>query len=310
MKRTALWWLAAAGVLLCAATLAGGAAARKAAPTGDAGYSPTGGYPTITGRSPPAPSGNVRVDDRGIPIVYYEGVGWRRNPGTVAAFGLGWYGYWLTSGDRHALVMARTEADWLLRNQQRRAGTWVYAFPFEVASGLRVASPWTSAYAQGVAISLLTRVWHATGNRAYLTSALAATSPLERSFAHGGLVTTLFGRRFFYLEYPTRPPTLTVNGLMATLVGLYDLSRAAPRSEARRLFVGGLRTLRFALPLYDLPDGSQLYDLSNVMAPPRAQNLAGPGYLIVDAAYLRALTSMAPNPVFRFYADRWSARAA
>lgn len=110
--------------------------------------------------------------------------------------------------------------------------------------------------AQGQAISLLVRVYLATGRSRHLLAAVRALRPLRRSVRRGGLTARLNGRPW-YEEYPTSPPSFVLNGFMFTLLGLHDLAAVAPRSAAPSLYRQGLRTLVASLRLYDTQGGSR-----------------------------------------------------
>lgn len=253
-------------------------------------YSPAGAYvgPLATNVDPPGV-----ILREGVPVDYYPGRGYQRNAVTIEQYGLAAFGRFVAfhrPADRVAAVRA---ADWLLGAQQRD-GTWLYHFRFTLEGHL-LRPPWISALAQGQALSLLERVYRATGRRRYLLGALRALRPLERAplrrCYHGDC------RHPIYEEYPTHPPANVLNGFMFTLLGLYDLSSVAPRSPAGAMYRAGRRTLLAALPSYDaggLPRYDQL-----------APGIADQSYQAVHIYLLRALNSIAPSPELRFYAARW-----
>jgi heparosan-N-sulfate-glucuronate 5-epimerase len=251
-------------------------------------------------RAPFTARPSIVFDASGIPRVRYPG---RRrlvyNPVTVAQHGLQQLSYYVRTGRRADLRRAVRAGRWFEQTQDRRSGEWLYGFRWRVVrtqSTLR--PPWSSAMAQGQAISLLTRLYLATGQRRYVAAALRALQPLRRSVRRGGLVARLDGRPW-YEEYPTSPPTFVLNGFMFTLLGLHDLAALRPRSSAGGLYRRGLRTLAAALPRYDTPAGS-LYYLAGAtpyVAPLRYQRL--------HVKLLSALLEISPDPVLRRYRDRW-----
>lgn len=153
-------------------------------------------------------------------------------------------------------------------------------------------------------MSLLTRIASLTGSQPMLSAAIAALRPLEMPVSHGGLVARFRGHAFFE-EYPTRPPPLALNGFMFTLLGLYDLSRAAPRTDALRLFNEGMTTLTWALPLYDTPSGFSIYDLAYLTQPGDPVHHSR-FYHGVHILLLRALGHVARAAILRRFADRWN----
>jgi hypothetical protein len=276
-----------------------------------AGASPVPTGPAKTMRIPYRPTGDYldwgtgpdtwQLDSAGIPVVYYgPKIGLRHNPVTTAEYGLWRLGRWGTTFSGADLAAARKQANWLVATQDRRSGKWFYTFPYP---SYQLASHWSSALAQGLAMSFLTRMWRTTHDTAYLQRAVTAVRPLERPLRGGGLADSLRGHLWFE-EYPSHPPTHVLNGFMFTLLGLYDVHHWIPASPAGRLFRDGVESLAFALPLFDAGSGRQYYDLRQLVGR-RAKVASGP-YLPLDVQLLRALNSVAPHPVFRRYIKRWS----
>jgi heparosan-N-sulfate-glucuronate 5-epimerase len=239
-------------------------------------YDPAGTYlhyavlPSIV-RTP------VSLDGRGIPRVRYGRRGPARyNPVTVAQYGLQEFSYFASGRGRSHLANAERAAAWLMRTQEAN-GRWLYRFAWHLrGSRVGLRPPWASAMAQGQAMSLLTRVFRATGDDRYLVAARRARLPLERSVSAGGLAASFRGRGV-YEEYPTRPPSLVLNGFMFTLLGLHDLQNTAPNRRTKRLLHDGLESLAALLPLYKRPVGS-LYDLGHLTGARRRPRAAGWAY--------------------------------
>jgi heparosan-N-sulfate-glucuronate 5-epimerase len=252
------------------------------------------------GRRPSfAARGSIVLDAAGIPRVRYQG---RRrpvyNPVTVAQHGLQQLSYFVLTGSRTHLRRAVQAARWFEQTQDRRTGKWLYRFRWRVVrTRLTLRTPWASAMAQGQAMSLLARVYLATGERHYLAAAARAMRPLLRSVRRGGLVARLHGRPW-YEEYPTSPPSFVLNGFMFTLLGLHDVGSVRSSSEAHALYRRGLQTLVASLQLYDTPAGS-LYHLVDrrYVAPLRYQRL--------HVKLLSALLAISPEPELRRYRNRW-----
>ncbi len=253
-------------------------------------YTAAGPYvgPSETNIKPP----EVILRD-GVPLAYYPGSGYQQNPVTVAQYGLAAYSRFLRTDARSDRASALRASTWLVANQGRD-GQWTYHFSFTF-DGATVQSPWTSAMAQGQAMSLLERAYRLTGRRSYLTTALRALQPLQRR----PLRQCFRGdcRLPFFEEYPSRPETDVLNGFMFTLLGLYDLNSVAPHSAAVRLYRAGRRTLDAVLPRYD-DHGLARYDLASP-AP------ASSSYQAVHVYLLRALNSLTPDREVRDYAVRW-----
>lgn len=240
--------------------------------------------PAYTGRYSAAgpyvgPSGaptveHTRIAADGLPVVNYPEQGDQVNPLVIAFYGLAAYGH----HDERTVTRA---ANWLVAHQTR-AGLWLYRFSFGAEK-----PPWGSAIAQGVAMSLLERAYRLTGRETYRQTAIRAIAPLEHAPIRRGA---------FLEEYPSAHDHV-LNGFMFAQIGLHDLASVAPHSLAPEFYREGRAELLRILPRYDV-NGVPSYDLTGHM---------DPAYVPVDVFLLRALNSIQPSRIMRFYADRWAA---
>jgi heparosan-N-sulfate-glucuronate 5-epimerase len=250
----------------------------------------------------------IRFDADGVPTLQRDSQ-WVYNPVTISQYGLQEYSYYLDSGGAQHLAAAQAAGDWLVRSQDPATGVWPYDYDFAVGGmDETLLGPWSSAMAQGQAISLLTRLAHATGGTTYMPAAEAGLAPLHRAVADGGLTAGFFDGQPFYEEYPTTPPSFTLNGFMFTLFGLYDLEVLDGSVDAGQLYSSGLSTLAAALRYYDT-GGISAYHLGHLTKPPRPVH-ASLKYHWIHVMELRALDSVSPNATFRKYRDRWAAYVA
>lgn len=244
----------------------------------------------------------IRLDDEGIPLVRYGDI-WAHNPVTTAHKGLQEFSRWKVHGSAESLIYATKAGDWLCETQDPATGKWSYAVDFAVGGmGVTLTAPWSSAMAQGLAMSLLTRLYHTSSEATYLVHARAACLPLEIDIGEGGLRADFFGYQFFE-EYPTNPPSFTLNGFMFTLLGLFDLSHYD--DTAAHLFATGMKTLIYALPFYDTKRTSA-YHLGHITNPPRRLH-SSERYHETHIKELMALNSIWPHDTLEFYAREWSA---
>lgn len=251
-------------------------------------------------------------DAQGIPMVNYpDPATWVYNPGTIAMCGLHEYSWWRSSREQPHLDYARRIGDWFLRNQ-KASGAWTYPFAFPLGGTSETLKPgWQSGYAQGLAMSLLTRVYRATKDRRYLAAAKRAAKPLTKTVKQGGVQAKLFGRPF-YEEYPSQKPTYALAGFMISLVGLYDLRQTVWESGDRtskdartiaKLYSQGVGTLAFALPFYDT-GSSSLYWLAHLNH--RGQAFMHRDYHPTHIVCLQMLESVTKNRTIGFYATLWA----
>jgi len=236
-------------------------------------------------------------------------------PGTeyvaAAQWGLGAFERFLAGEGERWLAGALAAGDSLLTEQQRGGpldGAWLYRvraprdFPLPV--------PWPSAMAQGEGASLLVRLRIETGEERFADGALRALAPLTVPVAEGGVLETLDGDAW-YEEYPTRPPSFVLNGLVFALWGLHDVGLGLADERATQAFAAGAAMLAANIGRWDTGRWSR-YDL----LPRRLPHVASPAYHELHITQLRALAALAPHAEldaacarFEGYASRRSLRA-
>lgn len=249
--------------------------------------------------------GKVRLDDDGLPTVQY-GDDFYYNPVTLGQFTLAVHARYLAGGEVQPLIAA---ADKLVAIQSED-GAFRYPFAYRHYTQEAPWEPgWTSGMGQGVALSALARAYDVTGSDLYLSAGEKALDFLNVDFPEGprstlsALHPSLTGY-VFYLEYPTDPNVLTLNGFMFTLLGLHDWAKVAGSQRASDMFSDGVRTLRRILPYYDL-GAISAYDLSYIIIEGRAPHIAA-RYHSIHVEQLNALYSVTGVDLFREYALKWS----
>jgi hypothetical protein len=206
-------------------------------------------------------SGVTRDPTTGMPKVRYPGRGPQWNYVTVALYGLQRWSDWrFDHGGTSARSQAVAAADFLIHSQGAN-GAWRYEFPFTYDDGVvdEVIRPgWISAQAQGNAISFLSYMYMATGDRPFLAAAVRALRPYTRAVGAGGIAFSLDGHTLL-AGFPTPTPTLTLEDYEFALLGVADL---APYSaQAQHLLSALLPSFYWALTLYTSPRGRPYYDL-------------------------------------------------
>ncbi|XP_020902925.1 D-glucuronyl C5-epimerase B [Exaiptasia diaphana] len=199
-------------------------------------------------------------------------------------------------------------ADWFVRNQNDNGG-WPITVKRKILEGVEIKPGWYSAMAQGQGMSLLTRAYYHTKNISYLNAALKATSVFKISSEDNGVRATFMDKYHWYEEYPTTPSLYVLNGFIYSLLGLYDLTLAAPaeqREEAAVLFRDGMRSLRNMLLMFDAGSGT-FYDLRHISMR-AAPNLARWDYHTLHVSLLMFLTSSGidNDPIFKATSARWA----
>jgi hypothetical protein len=211
--------------------------------------------------------------------------------------GLGCYERWLGGDGDDWLNAARATADLLVR-EQREDGSWVHTFEYPHTFAL--SPPWTSGMSQGQGASLLVRVHAETGEERYAEAALRALEPLYVDASEGGAAALLDGV-LVPEEYPTKPRSLVLNGLIFGLWGLRDVAVATGDERALAAFDGGIDALVRSIDEWDTGRWSR-YDLY----PHRVINLASPAYHALHITQLNAMGRLTDRPELVAVAWRWA----
>jgi len=274
-------------------------------------YLPSGDYLNYGKLNRYEESSTFRWDERGIPLVPYEGV-YYAQPTTTAQFALTLHGRLLYGTASVEEFLAAADA---LIDLQDSRGAFPYPFAYPYYRTGEVFEPgWVSALAQGQALSVFRRAYDVSGDERYLEAGNAALDFMAASAADGGTRVTLSGldpsldRFVFFKEYPTQAPQYTLNGFLFDLVGLYDWSGVSDSSHAQLasdLFECGLASAIYLLPYHDI-GGISAYDLGHIVegGEPNIQLT----YHAIHIQLLNALNSVAPRPELAYWRDRWMAQ--
>ena len=247
---------------------------------------------------------NRTFDDAGLPMMKYNKA-FEYNPITIAQFALSAHG----TGDEARFLQA---ARFLRDNLEGEDGA--FRFDYRYRHYLGVLEPgWTSAMAQGEALSVFSRAyrldkdqrWLTAGSRA-LTFLLSEKNGLMPSLAP--LDKTLADHRFFS-EWPITPADFTLNGGMFTMLGLYDWTTLGLEDvsgkQAAAAWHESLETLVALLPYYDM-GRITAYDLTYLTYPHREPHIV-PKYHGVHGYLLYALVGITGDPRLKAWLDRWDA---
>ena len=245
---------------------------------------------------------NVKTDDNGVRLVTMNNKD-EYHPVGIAQYGLREYGNWIYSSEQEYFDKAKIQADYLIETQDKDTGEFYYNFDFKVGgTNQTLKAPWSSAMAQGQAISLFARIYYVSKDDKYLEAARLAMEPLTVDVEDGGLCADFFGYKY-YEEYPTIPESYTLNGFMFTLIGLHDLYSITGDKQAKELYDIGIETLEYCLPFYD-STGISLYHLGHLTD----KNLplhTSEKYHNIHIAQLKIINKWENNATFMYYAERW-----
>lgn len=156
---------------------------------------------------------------------------------------------------------------------------------------------------EGQVISFLCRYYHLTGNRNCLVAAVKGLHIFHVDVNDGGVV-SYFDNYPVYEEYPTNPPSFTLNGFIYSLFSLYDLFNTTDCEEAKVLFQKGVISLEHILPFYD-DSHLTYYDLGHITAPLRKPR-QNSKYHLLHIKLLKTMYSITKNDTILFYANKWA----
>jgi len=169
-----------------------------------------------------------------------------------------------------------------------------YAFDFAMHSNPKdiIRAPWYSAMAQGLALSLFSRLHAATGDPAYLSTARRLYRSLQpMSRGPSPWVAWVDGSGYLWLEEYAQPhPDHALNGFIFAAFGLYDYWLESGDPGALQEFRGALTTLQ--AHLMEARNAGRPMDYCLVHGQPQLK------YHRVVVAQLRQLARITGSPFF------------
>ncbi len=193
------------------------------------------------------------------------------------------------------------QARWLRDNQCRRGevdGLYAFGFPW---TKYGVDAGWTSAMAQGEAISVLLRAERVHAGQGFGDAACRAAEPFKATIEVGGVVWK--NGSVAFLEEVAAPHSAHIlNGCIFALWGLWELHAERGQAWEERLIACVRDTILHWLPLYDTGWWSR-YSL--MRTPSGRPHVATLKYHAFHIAQLRVLAAMFDEPRFARTADQW-----
>jgi hypothetical protein len=202
----------------------------------------------------------LNSDSQGIAYKVVNGRNYY-SPGNIADEGIRFVDSYVRTGNPAYLDRAKIRAAKLREIGVIRDGALFIPYQFNWPTE-RLSAPWVSAYSQGFALSLYTRLYRVTGDQAHLDSAQA----VFRSFRQLGpgsqpWVSYVVRGQLWLEQYPSSRPSHVLNGFNFAVFGLYDYERLTRDPAARQLLQAALWTLRRESGKYRVPGEVSLYDL-------------------------------------------------
>lgn len=238
-------------------------------------------------------------DEQGIVQVDYGNeIGIQYNPVTIAQYALANYvKYTSTQEDKHRTTFL-TQVEYL-RNNYDVIGEDMVGFPYYFPMPLYGLEPvWYSGMAQGQVISVLARAYLLTHDESIVPLIKKANNFMLYPVLEGGTLTYTPEGNVWIEEYPSKEPSLVLNGFMFSIFGLYDYTQLFPEdSEVYQMYSSCLKSLKESLKYYDTGSGLK-YCRS-------LDKLASRDYMKVQVQQIKQLYLLTNDRYFDSIATKW-----
>lgn len=229
--------------------------------------------------------------------------GYVYNIADISFYGLYSYSKYIEDNDKNDYEIAKKHADYLIEIQNKDDGGFYYEFEYKVpGTAEKLEDKWISASGQGIALSLLSRIYSVEKDEKYLNSCLLGLKPFAVDVQDGGLKADLFGHAF-YEEYPTKKSNYSLNGLLLSSIGVHDLYEISKNETALEIYKTAIETLKFALPFFDY-DNISLYNLGFINDY-KNNKCAIEKYHIRNIAQLEIINQFEKDDEIDFYISKW-----
>jgi heparosan-N-sulfate-glucuronate 5-epimerase len=249
------------------------------------------------------------VSVSGIPVLdygYRDGiyVGPQFNPLTISTTAIDHYAK--SNGNETAREIFLNNTNWLVGNavSHSKVGNTVshgnyslleYEFPWQY----ELKPPWRSAMAQALAMQALIRAHEETGEDKYLDTAKMLLNGFFIEVKDGGVTYKTPTDGWWYEEYAANgaKESRVLNGMLYTLIGLYDYYQYTNDSAAKYLFDLGVISIKKNLPLYEYKGNYSNYDILGTTNP-----------LTYHKAHIETLCllyDITNEEIFNIYYEKW-----
>jgi len=205
-------------------------------------------------------------DSDGIPMINYgKKIGRQYNPEAIAEYSLAHFSLYVKTKDDKYKKTFLNGANWFLENvssYKHDSLVWFYEFDLTEygMTEYELKSPWISAMAQGMVVSVLVRAAQLEGNNKYLDIAEKAVNIFDFPVHEFGVMSNFSDGGIIFEEFPTSSTNGVLNGFIFSILGLYDLFTFTKNEKAKKLFTQSIQSLRKNIMNYDAGYWSR-YDL-------------------------------------------------
>jgi len=252
----------------------------------------------------PAMLPSVTSANSSIPVTDYGYVnniyiGPQINPLEVSTTAYDNYSLYIKTHDEYAKQIFLNGANWLVKNAVSVGNYSIleYHFPWPEYN---LKDPWRSGMAQALAIKTLIKAHQVTSDIRYLDAAKKLLNSFFVEVKSGGVTYKTPNDGWWYEEYAGlggKEPRV-LNGMMYSLLGIYDYYRYTNDSKAKFLFDKGISALKENLQSYDYE--KYFYSYSDVFRTPSSLSSHNRSVHLLDIIY-----NVTKDDIFRIYHDRW-----
>ncbi len=177
----------------------------------------------------------------------------------------------------------------------KRFPVWEYEFTW-TSGGITVTSPWISAMAQGLVMSVFTECYRRTGDPLWRARAFEVFNSFTTSWSDGGVRLDDTTHGYWWEEF--HPVVKVWNGSVQALIDVGFLASVTGDLEVQRMFERGMESIKYYTHEYDTGTWT-LYS--------KTQGYNSVAYHNFQIALLDKLATLTPDPWVQATSDRWRA---
>ncbi|MEO8294545.1 MAG: D-glucuronyl C5-epimerase family protein, partial [Gemmatimonadota bacterium] len=180
-------------------------------------------------------------------------------------------------------------------HEGKRFPVWEYEFTW-TSGGITVTSPWISAMAQGLVMSVFTECYRRTGDPLWRARAFEVFNSFTTSWSDGGVRLDDTTHGYWWEEF--HPVVKVWNGSVQALIDVGFLASVTGDLEVQRMFERGMESIKYYTHEYDTGTWT-LYS--------KTQGYNSVAYHNFQIALLDKLATLTPDPWVQETSDRWRA---
>ena len=167
------------------------------------------------------------------------------------------------NNDENSKTYFLNNVNWLVNNAVPKEDYLLlqYNFPLPIYN---LKAPWFSAMANGLALQVLIKAHELTQDFRYLIAAKSLLNAFFIEVEHGGITYKDSPNEWWYEEYASNDKNAKIsrvlNGMLFTVVAIYDYYKYTNDSDAKLLFDKGINSIKKELYRYN-NNGYSYYDL-------------------------------------------------